>query len=71
MKSSPIEELYASDDKKSFLRDMLKGLSALQWNRTDVYFRSYFSHEKIVNKRTWWFDNGQDVVELLIQKFLQ
>jgi len=63
------DDLYSSDEKKHFLRDMLRGLHSVEWNRVNVYFNSLFSHEKIVNKRDWMFDSGQDIVELLIEKF--
>lgn len=64
------EELsFAGDVKKEYLAEMLKNLQELSWQRVNVYFSTYFSHEKIVVKRSWMFDNGTDIVKHLSNFF--
>jgi len=63
------EECFLRDGKRDFLVEMLLNLQTLQWERVDVLFSTFFSHEQIVARRSWRFDNGLDIVRHLGSSF--
>jgi len=69
---SVMEELaFENDHMKEQLRYMMQNLRSLEWERFDVYFSNFLSHEKIVTKRPWMADNGQDIAMHLTRFFKQ
>lgn len=46
-----IDEVYSRDERKIFLREMLKNLQQLSWERIAVFFNHLMAHESIIGKR--------------------
>lgn len=62
-------ELFANDNKKEFLTEILKSLQTLEWKRVDIFLKNAMAHEMIVAKRNWVPNNGTDVVDHLADVF--
>jgi len=66
---SSSEEAFSKDEKKFFLNKILRNLQMLQWNRIDVRFESFLSHELIVSKRDWMREESKQVLDHLSDIF--